>query len=135
MHSVTNFSVENGGINAKFSNEINNDEFLNLLSTIKNLRLSNVNGVVIGNLNINSLSNKFNQLKELVLKHVDILVLTETKLDDSFPNSQFSIDGFSEPFRIDRNRSGSRIMIYIRGIILSKLLTKHFLLKISRVFL
>ena len=135
MHSVTNFSVENDGINAKFSNEINNDEFLNLLSTIKNLRLSNVNGVVIGNLNINSLSNKFNQLKELVLKHVDILVLTETKLDDSFPNSQFSIDGFSEPFRIDRNRSGSRIMIYIRGIILSKLLTKHFLLKISRVFL
>ena len=135
MHSVTNFSVENDGINAKFSNEINNDEFLNLLSTIKNLRLSNVNGVVIGNLNINSLSNKFNQLKELVLKHVDILVLTETKLDDSFPNSQFSIDGFSEPFRIDRNRSGSRIMIYIRGINPSKLLTKHFLLKISRVFL
>ena len=135
MHSVTNFSVENDGINAKFSNEINNDEFLNLLSTIKNLRLSNVNRVVIGNLNINSLPNKFNQLKELVLKHVDILVLTETKLDDSFPNSQFSIDGFSEPFRIDRNRSGSRIMIYIRGIIPSKLLTKHFLLKISRVFL
>ena len=135
MHSVTNFSVENDGINAKFSNEINNDEFLNLLSTIKNLRLSIVNGVVIGNLNINSLSNKFNQLKELVLKHVDILVLTETKLDDSFPNSQFSIDGFSEPFRIDRNRSGSRIMIYIRGINPSKLLTKHFLLKISRVFL
>ena len=135
MHSVKNFSVENGGINAKFSNEINNDEFLNLLSTIKNLRLSNVNRVVIGNLNINSLPNKFNQLKELVLKHVDILVLTETKLDDSFPNSQFSIDGFSEPFRIDRNRSGSRIMIYIRGIIPSKLLTKHFLLKISRVFL
>ena len=57
----------------------------------------------MGNLNINSLRNKFNQLQELVLKHVDILVLTETKLDDSFPNSQFSVDGFSEPFRIDRN--------------------------------
>ena len=26
MHSVTNVSVANGGINAKFSNEINNDE-------------------------------------------------------------------------------------------------------------
>ena len=99
MHS----SVANGGIKAKFSDEINNDEFLNPLSTIKNLRLSNVNRVVIGNLNINSLPNKFNQLKELFLKHVDILVLTETKLDDSFPNSQFLVDGFSEPFRIDRN--------------------------------
>ena len=68
MHSVTNGSVANGGINAKFSNEINNDEFLNPLSTIKNLRLSNANRVVIGNLNINSLPNKFNQLKELILK-------------------------------------------------------------------
>ena len=28
MHSVTNGSVTNSGINAKFSNEINNDEFL-----------------------------------------------------------------------------------------------------------
>ena len=122
MHS----SVANGGIKAKFSNEINNDEFLNPLSTIKNLRLSNVNRVVIGNLNINSLPNKFNQLKELVLKHVDILVLTETKLDDSFPNSQFLVDGFSEPFRIDRNRSGGGVMIYVRDVIPSKLLTKHF---------
>ena len=114
------------GIKAKFSNEINNDEFLNPLSTIKNLRLSNVNRVVIDNLNINSLPNKFNQLKELVLKYVDILVLTETKLDDSFPNSQFLVDGFSEPFRIDRNRSGGGVMIYVRDVIPSKLLTKHF---------
>ena len=124
MHSVTNGSVANG-INGKFSNEINNDEFLNPLSTIENLRLSNVNRVVIGNLNINYLPNKFNQLKKLVLKHVDILVLTETKLDDSFPNSQFSVDGLSEPFRIGRNRSGGGVMIYVRNVILSKLLAKH----------
>ena len=79
----------------------------------------------MGNLNINSLPNKFNQLQELVLKHVDILVLTETKLDDSFPNSQFSVDGLSEPFRIGRNRSGGGVMIYVRNVILSKLLAKH----------
>ena len=41
--------------------------------------------VIIGNLNINSLPNKFDQFKETVLKYVDVLVLTETKLDDSFP--------------------------------------------------
>ena len=57
----------------------------------------------MGNLTINFLPNKFNQLQELALKHVDILVLTETKLDDSFPNSQFLVDRFSEPFRTDRN--------------------------------
>lgn len=55
--------------------------------------------MVTGNLNIDSLSIKFNQLKELA---VDILLLTETKLDDSFPTSQFLVDGFSEPFRLDR---------------------------------
>ena len=43
----------------------------------------------LGNLNINSLPIKFNQLKELAIKYVDILVLTETKLDNSFSNSQF----------------------------------------------
>ena len=59
MHNVTNGSVANGGINTKFSDEINNDEFLYQLSTIENLWLSNVNRVVIGNLNFNSLSNKF----------------------------------------------------------------------------
>ena len=42
MHSLINGSVANGGINAKFSNEINNDEFLDPLFSIKNLRLSNV---------------------------------------------------------------------------------------------
>ena len=91
--------------------------------------------VAIGNLNINSLPNKFNQMKELVLKHMDILVVTETKLDDSFPNPKFSVDGFSEPFRIERNRSGGGAMIYVRDDIPNKLLTKHFFLMIWRVFL
>ena len=43
MPSVTNGSLANGGISTKFSNEIKNDEFLDLLSTIKNLRLNNAN--------------------------------------------------------------------------------------------
>ena len=43
MCSVKSDSVANGCINPKFSNEINHDEFLYPPSTIKNLRLSNVN--------------------------------------------------------------------------------------------
>ena len=86
-------------------------------------------------LNINYVANKFNQLKELVLKFVEILVFTETKLDDSFLNLQFSVDGFSEPFRIDRNRFGGGVMIYDRDDIPSKLLTNIFFLIISRAFL
>ena len=78
----------------------------NFVNSIKDLRLRNVNRVLIGNININSIPNKFSQLKELILKYVDILVITETKLDDSFPNAQFLVEGFSTPFRFDRNRNG-----------------------------
>ena len=63
MRCVTNSIVVNGGIRVKFSNEINNDEFLDQLLTIKNPLLINVNRVVIANLTINVLSNKFNRYK------------------------------------------------------------------------
>ena len=42
----------------------------------------------IFNLNINYLPNKSDQLREIVLKYVDVLVITKTKLDDTFPASQ-----------------------------------------------
>ena len=47
------------------------------------------------------------------MKHQDVLVITETKLDNSCPTSQFLVKGFGEPFRLDRNRSGGGVMIYI----------------------
>ena len=86
--------------------------------------MKNVNQT-IGQININSILSKFNLLKELVLKHVDILVVCETKLDETFPSSQFHMDGFSLPYRLDRNRNGGGVMIFVREDIPSKLLTKH----------
>ena len=52
--------------------------------------------MIIGNLNINAIRNKFEQLKETVL---EILVVTETKLDETFLESLFLMDGFSKPYR------------------------------------
>ena len=85
-----------------------NETSPNLLFEIKKLRIRNPNKIIIGNLNINSLPNKFEQLKDIVMQHIDILVLTETKLDDTFPMAQFLVNGFSEPHRLDRNRKGGR---------------------------
>ena len=52
-------------------------------------------------------------------------MISETKLDPSFPAGQFHIHGFSEPYRFDRNSGGGRILLYIREDIPSKLvLTK-----------
>ena len=38
--------------------------------------------------------NKFDQLRDIVLKYVDILAITETNLDYTFLTSQFLKSGF-----------------------------------------
>ena len=40
-------------------------------------------------------------------------------------NSQFMIEGFSIPYRLDRNRFGGGVMIYVRVGIASKQFAKH----------
>ena len=50
-------------------------------------------------------------------------MVTETKLDDSFPVSQFNVEGFSTPFRLDRNKNGGGIILYIRSYIIASKLT------------
>ena len=102
-----------------------NSDSSDFVIDINDLRLRNIDKVLIGNINVNSIRNKFEQLKELILKYVDVLIITETKLDDTFPSAQFIIEGFSEPFRRDRNRNGGGVMIYVRHDIPCRLLTKH----------
>ena len=50
----------------------------NSLDSLCKLRLRNVNKLIIGNININSLLAKFDQVKEVILKNVYILVIKET---------------------------------------------------------
>ena len=94
---------------------------------LKNLKIKNTNSLILGHLNINSILRKFDHLKVLIVNNIDILVLTETKIDSSFPNSQFRIDGFSAPFRLNRNKFGGGVLIYVREDIPCKKLTKHIL--------
>ena len=42
-------------------------------------------------------------------------MISETKLDESFPSDQFLLDGYSVPFRFDRNGNGGGILLYIRS--------------------
>ena len=64
-------------------------------------------------MNINSIRNKFEQLVYGVKGKVDALMITETKLDDSFPTMQFNIEGYYT-FRLDRNEFGGGILLYVR---------------------
>ena len=81
-----------------------------------------MNKVIFADLNINSIRNKFEELISQVKGTVNVLMISETKIDDSFPIANFLIDGFSQPYRIDRNSSGGGIMLYVREDIPSNLL-------------
>ena len=81
---------------------------------LKEIRIKNVNRVTIGTLNINSLAPKFEQLRTIIGKNLDILTIQETKLDSSFPSGQFVLEGYSESYRLDRNRKGGRVIIHVR---------------------
>ena len=86
------------------------------------LRESNPFTVIIGHININSVRNKFESPEEMIKDNVDILLVLETKLDDTFPRGQFCIDGHSTPYRLDRTSHGSGILFHIREDISSKML-------------
>jgi exonuclease III len=92
---------------------------------LKNLKLANINRPIFAHININSLRNKFDSLKTIIKDNVDILVISETKLDESFPISQFTIIGYSLPFRIDRNANGGGLLLYVRDNLPCRKLNNH----------
>ena len=91
-------------------------------SILGSLRRRHLKNLIIAHLNINSLQNKFDFLVDQIKVKDDLLMISETKLDESFPHSQFKISGFSKPFRLDRNCNGGGIMLFIREDIPAKLI-------------
>ena len=66
-------------------------------------------------LNINSLRHKIIDVRDrLNTTPCDILGLSETKLDHTFPDTQFHISGY-RLFRKDRNCNGGGLLTYIRS--------------------
>ena len=60
-------------------------------------------------------------------------MISETKLDSSFPNGQFQIHGYSEPYRLDKNGNGGGILVFIREDIPTKLIDSQ--MKIEGFFI
>ena len=58
-------------------------------------------------------------------------MVSESKLDDSFPENQFLIQGFGEPFRLDQNRNDGGIVLFIWSDIPARVIaTEKILLKV-----
>ena len=56
-----------------------------------------------------------------IVSYIDVLLISETKIDKP-PTSQFLMDVFSSPYRLDRNANGSGIFVYLKNNIITKLL-------------
>ena len=71
--------------------------------------------IIFSHLNINSIRNKFENLKEVVSNYVDILVIAEAKIDIT--------ERFHKPLRLDiSDKSGG--LLVVRSHLLSRQLTK-----------
>ena len=92
---------------------------------MRDLRFKNHKKVTIGHLNIYSIPNKFEGIMDLVLKH--IFLISETKIDSSFPDAHFFYDGYSKPHRKDRNLGRGGVLMYVNENIPSRHLKEHIL--------
>ena len=86
--------------------DVSNVSTLDAKQVLRGIRKTNINKLAFGQLNINSLRNKFDMLSETIKGFVDVFMISETKLDDSFPGGQFFIEGYHTPFRFDQNGNG-----------------------------
>ena len=77
--------------------------------------------LLLFHLNINSIQNKFEELKSIITEDLkaQVAFITETKLDATYPSSQFKIDGFNI-FRNDRKKGGGGVMAFVSSSIPSK---------------
>ena len=58
------------------------------------------------------------------ITNFDVFLISESKIDSTFPNMQFKINGY-KLFRRDRNRFGGGLMLYLNEEIPCKFLNNH----------
>ena len=99
-------------------NSVPDEHQYDIILTLKNIRVKYSNKIIMGHLNVNSIRNKFELLSSLIGGKIDILMISEIKLDATFPTNQFFIQGFSTVYRLDRNDRGVGIILFVKdGII------------------
>ena len=124
--TMSNFSAkENTNVESKSENESEiQDEpqkSENFTDFLFNIRKKHSNKIIMAHININSLRNKFDMLTNSVTEYIDILMISETKLDNTFPYALYHLKDFSNPYRSDRNSHSGGILVFVRDNIPSNL--------------
>ena len=106
-------------------NGINKND--NSCNTLQKLRVNNALRIIVGQLNINFITNKSDALCGVFKQKIDILSVSENKIDDTFPLAQFCVEGYSTPYRLDRTCKGGSLLLYVRDDIPSKQIKLKFI--------
>ena len=107
------------------SNLFENTSDCSARTRLKDIRSNYPHNILIGQLNINSLRNKFELMKDMIWDNIDVFMISETKIDESFLIDEFLIEGFHRPIRLDRDKNGGGILFYVRNNMTAVLLEKH----------
>ena len=85
-------------------------------------KLNNLNklNIIVVHLNISYLKSTFDNLLGQITGNLDILKVSETKLNESRPVGQFIIDSFEVRYSEERDANGLGIMLLEKEDILSK---------------
>lgn len=86
-------NVNESAISDKHKGNLNKTYKENV-NPLTQLRLENTERIIIGQLNINSLRNKFECITKIIRENVDTFLVSEAKLDSSFPHGQFLIQNY-----------------------------------------
>lgn len=70
-------------------------------------------------MNINSIQNKLESLANIIKGNIGILSESSYTYN-SFPEGQFFFNSSETPFRLDRDRNGRAVMLFIRNEIHTK---------------
>ena len=85
-------------------------------------------------LNINSIQNKFSSIPYLIGNNLDIFAIVETKLDSSFPESQFILPGIRKSFRLDVTSRKGGLLVFANNDTRSKYVNNDIPSKYLRSF-
>ena len=107
--SLLSIQKEETDHESSMKSHVGNELYADPVEILDDLNNKNKDKIVIAHLNINHVVNKFEALASIVKDRVHVLLLSETKLDAPFPNGQFLIEGYKNPFRKDRNALWGRL--------------------------
>ena len=100
------------------------EHHIDAITDLRTFRIKYPSNVIIDHLNINSIRKKFELLSFLIGGKVGILLIIETKIDGTFPTSQFLMSGYSNVYWLDRNDKGGGIMLFIKDNLITFLVSE-----------